>query len=257
MDKLVEKFDEKDENATYWTDEVKVYFRHYEIKGADIETFEHYFGCWAKDKKNCYLGSNKIKDVNKETFTILNSTYAKDDFNVWTLGGKIKEVDAKTFEVCDNGKYSLGKNYKKITETEGIYYELFVPYGFGKDKNNVYYYDFNGKPNIVKNALPETFVSLNDGFFGYDEKNVFCKINKLNKADPKTWKIIKSGYYYSKDKILYYFNRIIKDADPETFEVIEKIQKIGLPLQLAKDKNNYYLNDRIITKEEMGNYINK
>jgi hypothetical protein len=46
---------------------------------------------------------------------------------------------------------------------EGIISDSFVPYGYGKDKNNVYYYGFEGKPKVVKNASPETYVSLNDG----------------------------------------------------------------------------------------------
>jgi hypothetical protein len=55
-----------------------------------------------------------------------------------------------------------------------------------KDKSNVYYYGFEGKPKVLTNASSETFVSLNDGCFGYDSRNVFYKIYKLNKADPKT-----------------------------------------------------------------------
>ena len=249
--KLSTEFDETIENGLYWTDGKKVYFRQYEIIGADIDSFSQYYGLWAKDKNYCYMGSGRIKDADKETFKPLNYTYTKDKLNVWTLGGKIKDADAETFEVCDSGKYSLGKQIKK-----GKCYELFVPYGFGKDKNNVYHYDFSGKPNVVKNASPNTFISLEDCIFGYDENNVYYKQNKLNKANPKTWKKLKNGYFYSKDKLIYYFNRIIKDADIETFEIIEQNVELGLPFQYAKDKNNYYNNDNIITKEEYEKNIN-
>jgi hypothetical protein len=243
--KLADNFDETNENGLYWTDGKKVYFRHYEIKGADIKSFLQYPGCWAIDKNHCYTVSDRIRDADKETFQPLNYTYAKDKLNVWTLGGKIKDVDAETFEVCDSGKYSLGNNIEK-----GKRYEIFVPYGFGKDKNNVYHYDYSGKPNIVKNASPNTFVSLGDCVFGYDENNVYYKQNKLNKANPKTWKLFKTGYLYSKDKYIYYLNRIIKDADLETFEIIEQNVEFGLPFQYARDKNNFYNNDNIITKEK-------
>ena len=249
--KLAQEFDETVENGLYWTDGGKIYFRHYEIKGADIETFLQSHTLWAMDKNHCYLGADKIKEADIKTFQALNFTYAKDKFNVWTLGGKIKDVDAETFEVCDSGKYSLGNNLRK-----GKKYESFVPYGFGKDKNNVYHYDFSGKPNIVKNALPNTFVSIGDCVYGYDENNVYYKQNTLQKANPKTWKKFKDDYFYSIDKKVYYFNRIIKEADLETFEIVEKKVELGKPFQYAKDKNNYYWNDRIITKEEFEEYIN-
>lgn len=248
--KLLNKYDRIYE---YWTDGQKVYFNFSEIKGVDIESFQQYPGSWAKDKKNCYSSDRKLQGANIESFKVLNFTYAKDDRNVWTLAGSLKDVDAKTFEVCDNGKFSLGKDRDKKT---GIWYELFVPHGFGKDKNNVYYYDFQGKPSVVKNALVKTFVSLDDGRFGYDEKNVFCGKQKLPKVDAKTWQKINDSYNYSKDKkSIYYLGRIIKDADYETFQVIEKKVERGLPKQLARDKNNYYWNDSITPREKIEELI--
>lgn len=50
----------------------------------------------------------------------------------------------------------------------------FVPYGYSKDKHAVYYYNFGGKANIVKRAISTSVVSLNDGYFGYDENAVCC-----------------------------------------------------------------------------------
>jgi len=245
---------EHDRIYEYWTDGQKAYFSGYEIKGLDIETFEQYPGGWGKDKNHCYSAGTKLKNADVGSFKALNFTYAKDNANVWTFAGKIKDADAKTFEVCDNGKYSLGKNRDENVR----WYELFVPYGFGKDANNVYYFDSSGKPNIVKNASPKTFVSLDDGYFGYDDKNVYCGINKLPKADPKTWGKLKGLYHYSKDrKTIYYLNRAIKEADAETFEIMEKDVELGLPIQLAKDKNNYYWNERITAKEKAEELLGK
>jgi hypothetical protein len=253
--KLANEYDEtEEENTRYWTDGKKVFYKSSEIKGADIESFIHFPGYvgYAKDKNTVYRDSKRFKEADKDTFEVLNFNYAKDKSNVWTLIGKIENVDAGTFEVCDSGKYSLGHHVKN-----GKWYELFVSYGFGKDKNNVYYYDTLGKPKILKNAIPESFVSLDDGYFGYDENTVFCKYNKLNKANPKTWKLYKVGYFYSKDKYIYYFNRIIKDADVETFEIIENVPSSDLVFQYAKDKNNYYNNDDIITREEFEKELEK
>jgi hypothetical protein len=251
---LANGFDETDvEHTRYWTDGKNVFFGSNEIKQADPDSFMQYPGyiAYAKDKNNVYRESKLFKEADKETFEVLNFTYAKDKLNVWIMIGKIENVDAETFEACDDGKYSQGKHIKN-----GKWYESFVPYSFGKDKNNVYYYDTLGKIKILKNVISKTFVSLNDGYFGYDENTVFCKHNRLNKANPKTWKLYKDGYLYSKDKYIYYLNRIIKDADLETFEIVE-INKNGYIPQYAKDKNNYYNNDTIITKEKFENELEK
>jgi hypothetical protein len=238
--KIANHYDIYDETTNYWTDGKKVYFKNYEIKNADINSFVHFHGGWAVDKKNCYIVNSKLRNADRDSFVVLNTTYAKDKDNVWTLGGKIKDVDAASFEVCDDGK-----NYMQpvISIWQGKTYTEFTPYGYGKDKNNVYHYDYSGKPNIVKGASPDTFYSLNNGHYGYDDKNVFWNIYKLNKANPKSWRIIKNGYFYSKDKYVYYTNRVIKEADVETFEVIENKHKS----QYAKDKNHYYDTD-LITK---------
>jgi hypothetical protein len=57
--KLANKYDETNDNESYWTDGKKVYFRHCEIKGADAGSFIQYPGCWAMDKRNCFSGSSK------------------------------------------------------------------------------------------------------------------------------------------------------------------------------------------------------
>ena len=234
---LLENEKQYDRIYGYWTDGQKVYYACYLVKGADIESFVQYEGGWGKDKNHCYSVGIRLKGADAKSFKILNLTYAKDNSNVWTLGGIIKDADVASFEICDSGKDSLGK----MSDGKSGLRENFVAQGYGKDKKNVYYYNFDGKPHIVKTACPETFISLGDCLFGYDEKCVFSNGLKLQKSDPTTWKKFKDLYHYSKDKKnIYYFNRIIKEADAETFEIIKKQEEMGLPLQLAKDKNNYY-----------------
>ena len=253
--KLATVLNEHDQNTFYWTDGKTVYFRIYEIKGANIESFEQFSGSWAKDKKHCYLTSTSLQGADPETFEVLNFAYAKDKSNVWTMGGRIPEADSDTFEVCDSGKKSLGRNFDK---KQKIWYELFVPYGFGKDKNNVYYYDYQGKTKIVKKGIPSSFQSLGDGKFSYDEKSVFCGHSVIPKANPATWKKLHNDYYYSKDQNrIYYFNRLIKEADAETFEVVVLPVATGLPYQYARDKNFGYWNDHAHSLEEFENMIRK
>ena len=257
--KLAESYDETSESGLFWTDGKKVYFRNYVINGADIASFLSYSGYWAHDQKNCYMGDSRLTNADRESFVGLNYAYAKDKNSVWTMGGRIKDADAESFAVCDDGKQYWFPIISRLNGLNGKEFITYTPCGFGKDKNYVYHYDGAGKANICKNAAPDTFVSMNNGYYGFDDCHVFCGRSKLNKADPKSWKIIKDGYYYSKDKLIYYFNRIIKGADAETFEVAGEDPELfdtpfayyrKLKTQLARDKNNYYFTDYITEKDE-------
>ncbi len=205
-------FRKDDETTLYWIRDRdgKVLYRYYPIRGVDIESFRFFLGSFAKDRKNCYCASSKLAGGNGATFRALNFTYATDGQFVWTIGGKIKEADAESFVVCDDGVHYLGVGSRVPSR---------VPYGFGKDKARVYYYDFNGKPNWVRKADPASFVSLNDAHFGRDDNFVFCGAATIPKAKVQHWR--KIGGYYSKDDVrVFYFNREIKDADYESFEVV-------------------------------------
>ncbi|MEC5144342.1 DKNYY family protein [Chitinophaga sp. 180180018-2] len=254
---LAEAFDELDDKTFYWTDGKNVFYRNTQIKGAAVDSFVHFRGVWAKDVKNCYSCPTKLRGADPHTFDALNLTFAKDKESVWTLAGKIKDADAETFVVCDEGEHSFG-NAVKHAGSKTFLHESFAPYGFGKDKSNVYYFDFQGKTKIVKKANPETFVSFNDSYFGYDEKQVFCGFAVIPGADPATWIKLKKHYYYSKDKNkIFYFNRWIKEADSATFEIVDIPFNIGQPLQLARDKNRAYWNDREISFEELDRQVKK
>jgi len=235
--RLSNKYNDNFENGAYWTDGKDVYFLYSKIEGADIDSFLQYVGPWATDKKYCYWKSLRLKNADRETFNVLNRTFVKDKYKVWAENGKImKGLDAGSFEIFGD-KYSL------------------TPYGFCKDRNHVYYY-YLLDIKIVRNALPEAFIPINSEF-GYDKNNVFWHEKKLKKANPATWKILKEDYCYSKDRFIYFCNRIIKKADIETFQVIEGDEKNYLKIHYAKDKNKYYYNDKVISKDEFEKRVGK
>ncbi|RZJ54853.1 MAG: hypothetical protein EOO44_03525 [Flavobacterium sp.] len=61
---------------------------------------------------------------------------------------------------------------------------------------------------------------------------------------------------YSRDgNNIYYFNRIIKEADAATFEIVVSPSVFETPTQFAKDKNHYYFNDEICSKENFEKWI--
>jgi hypothetical protein len=202
-----------------------------------------------------------LKGADPKTFTVLNNCFAKDNVHVWTTGGKIKDVDAKTFQVSDEGirKPITSKNieYKDGSLKKA---HLKIPYGYAKDKNRVYYENFQGKPKVVKKAEPKTFTSLNNGYFGYDDQFVFFEQYVIQKANPKTWAIIdfdKDRFYSKDDRFVFHGNKIVKGADVNTFELY-KTKGIGGYVQyFGKDKNQYYHNHETITLKEIELQINE
>jgi hypothetical protein len=233
-------FRENDPSTLYRIRDGKVLFRYYPLRGSDIETFRFYAGGFAKDARHCYCYHSRLTGANPATFRALNFTYATDGESVWTMGGKIKDAHAPSFVVCDDGAYDLGNGSR-------------VPYGFGKDRERVFYFNFDGKANWVRKASSASFISLNDGHFGKDAQFVFCEAATLPKADVAHWQ--KIGGSYSRDHArVYYFSRHMRDADLSTFEVVPTGRNW---MQLAKDKNHHYRNDGVVTEAEFNDDLAK
>ena len=233
-------FREGDETTLYWIGDGKVMWRQYPVPGAHTESFRFYLGSFGRDRKNCYSQSRRLAGGSGPTFRALNFAYATDGVSVWTKGGKVADADATSFVVCDDGMHDLGRGVR-------------VPYGFGKDKDRVFYYDFDGKPNWVRKASPATFLSLNDGYFGKDAEFVFCGTATLPKTNVAQWRRI-GGYYSRDDRRIYYFNREIREVDWASFEVVSTEKGW---VQLARDKEHFYNNDRRIEAAEFEELVAK
>lgn len=223
------QFRDGDETTQYWIRGKQILYRHSPLKNVHIPSFRFYLGGFAKDQKNCYCTSSRFNGGHGPTFHALNFCYATDGCLVWTMGGKIKNADAESFVVCDDGVHFLSGGGR-------------APYGFGKDTNRVYYYDYSGKPNWVRKATTESFQSLNDGHFAQDENFVFCGSAILPKARVGSWAKL-GGYYSRDDRRVFYFNREISVADYDTFVFVPSGRSY---VQLAKDKNNFYWNDSVV-----------
>lgn len=250
------RFIEQDASTHYWTDGTAVHWKQYMLKGADPATFQHFPGSWAKDHKHCYWGNTQLKGADPVSFEALNFTYAKDKTYVWTQAGRITDADASSFVVCDGGRLPMGAYTQKIGD-QLVSCDLFAPYGFAKDANKVYYYDFRGKAKVVNKADASSFVSLDDGYFGFDQTQVFCGASLLPKAQTKNWQKLHQHYYYSRSEAhIYYLNRLIPGADAETFEVVV-IGSLPAPVQLAKDKFRFYWNDALCFKEKFDELCGK
>ncbi|WP_159019952.1 DKNYY domain-containing protein [Algibacter sp. L3A6] len=255
-------YDSKNQELIYyWTDKKRVYWKERIIKNADIESFIVYNRLFAKDKNRCYLQGTSIQNSNPKKFTSLNNCYAKDENYVWTTGGIIKNIDSETFEVCDDGiQKPISIIKKEFKDNSFKTVKLKIPYGYAKDKDNVYYENYQGKTKVLKKANSETFRSLNNGYYGLDNSFVFYGQNIIQKANPKTWKLIdfENNKWFSKDeKSVFYTNKIIKGADVETFELYKAKGKGGYVEYFGKDKNNFYNNTETIDLSEIELLVNE
>lgn len=249
-DRPLNDFNEDDPETYFWTDGKKVFHQKSLLRGANPETFL-FDGIFAKDDNKCFCGESWLKDAEVETFKTLNFTYAIDKNNFYTITGKVNNADIETFKVLDDGKGLLG--YNKI----GIPEYTFNSYA--KDKNNVYYHNYDGKPKIIKNADVNTFISLYDGYFAKDKNHIYGNGKIIKNADVKSWDSISkiSNSYYSKDckRIFYGFWEIKADYETSQLEIQENAKSVTY--QLARDKDNFYRNGEIITKEEFEKYSRK
>lgn len=228
-----------DRRAQYWIRGRKVmYGEEDEVRGADPDTFRFYRSGFAKDHKHCYSVGGQLRGGNGATFRALNNCYFTDGRLVWALGGVVKDADAESFEVCDDGVYDMGSGAR-------------LPYGYGKDRSRVYYYDFDGTPNWVRKATPATFQSFNDGHYARDHQFVFCSGSTLPGAKPDAWQQLEN-FYSKDDRRIYYFNRHIKAADYATFEVVPNGLNGGA---FARDKNNCYFTDEIVSAEDFAKHM--
>ena len=242
-DRPYNDFVEDNPETEFWTDGNKVFNRFKHLKGANPKTFL-YDGIFAKDDGKCFCGETWLREADVETFRLLNYTYAIDKNNVYTITGKIKDADIDTFEVLDDGKILLWYDKDEIPQ--------YSFQGYAKDKNNIYYHGYDGKPKIVKCADLKTFESMGDKYFAKDKSHIYGNGKVIKKANTNTWRKISEiqNSFYSKDdsRVFYAFWEI--NVDYETFELIIPSNAKSIDHQLAKDTNNFYRNGEIISAEE-------
>lgn len=196
----------------YWSDGKQVYWRYNPIS-KDVKNFQVFNDRFAKDSTHCFLQSIKLRWAEHDSFAALNYCYAFDGKSAQTTAGRFEPADPQTFTVCDDG-FWLSTN--KITLTDGRCCEeqKHIPYGYAKDSKQVYYENYAGKIKILKKADPVTFVSNNDGYYGWDQNNVFYGKNTLPGANPATWKLLDGFYHVSTDgKHFYIQNHKVSEEE--------------------------------------------
>ena len=223
--------DSKDELRPYWRDGRAVRYREFELTGADAANFRFWAGSFGTDGKGVWCASKRLRGVDAASFRMENLTWARDAGRVWTLGGELKGVQADHFRVSDDGVYVLPSG-------------VSLPYGYACDDQHVYYYDFSGKPKLVRKADAASFESCNDGHFAVDARVVFCAGSALPAAKPASWRRL-GGFYSADGSRIYYHNRRVKHADAACFRVVATGSR-----QLARDAQHFWRNDVEIDRSE-------
>ena len=222
-----------DETRQYWIGGGRVMFGTDPVRGADAETFRCFRNGFARDARRCYVVERRFDGPEPVGFRLLDYAYVTDGRGVWTLGGALPDADAARLTVCDAGFVALPGGGR-------------VPYGYAKDHQRVYYYDFDGRPVHVRKASPATFASAHDGHFGRDDAAVFLGRAALPRATPSTWrKVGPATSLYSTDGTrIYYANRRLAAADPATFAVLDH------PNQLARDARHRWFTNLLTAEPE-------
>lgn len=242
----------------YWTNGKLVFYRDTPVKRANPETFVYYNSLFAKDDNRCYIAGRELKRADPSRFEVLNECYATDRRTVWTTGDSFEPADADNFEVCDAGVFLMDYGNDNCREfDDGIKRTVrsIIPAGYAKDGRQVYYKNLHSEVEILPEADPATFISMNDGNFAKDGNHVFYEKNILPKADPATWQ--KLQHFYSKDdKSVYHAYWLVPEADCGSFEVVLLTSPEGWELPYGKDKNRYYRYGEAITEIEVREKVN-
>ena len=109
---------------------------------------------------------------------------------------------------------------------------------------------------MLKTADVCSFQSVGDTFFAKDCKHIYAYGKILLKADLSSWKLIR--HLYSCDNThVYYVNRRINAADRKSFKLSTPLTAPNSCDYLARDDNNYYINDEIIDEADWNDRLKR
>ena len=195
------------QDAVYWLDGSQVFFEgDHPVRHARVESFVYYAGGFAKDERACYCQNKRLVGADPATFRALNYTYATDGTHVWCIAGKVKGADAASFTVCDDGRHVIERPW-------------IVPFSYGRDCANVYYYNLDGIAHVVRGADTRSFRALGDGIFGLDDQSVFAEAQRFKGVKSSSWRKLGGGYS-TDGTSLYYLHYKMEVGDLATFCVV-------------------------------------
>lgn len=202
-----------------------VYYQNKKIADADPATFQELEDGWARDRNAVYEEGYKKAFLNPATVHVFPHVYIMDKTAVWVYGTgyylRVEKTDADptTFTV--------------------------ISHGYGKDKNNVYYF-----AQKIANADVQSFTPLRDAahssaegsassWYAKDIHSAYYRSTVIQNADVQSF-VFLGGEYAKDSRTVYYEGNPIANADAGTFALVG---------QYAKDKNHVFYGGKMLALE--------
>ena len=221
------------ESLYFFKDDKNVYAAEKVIKGADPQTFKDIPETiyYARDKNNLYYYSGDVKNlgkINENNFKVLDSSLIKNGNEIYYFGEKLDIKNPEKFEVIRND----------LSDPSMIIY--------GKDDKNVYVvtpYKEAGHLKIIKNADKDTFEVMQNSNYSKDKNNIYYaeyNVVQLQDVDKNSFILVEDEDFSYDKKNVYYRGRKLNDISPNGFKVTRLVNRRNIPLNFLNDNKNIY-----------------
>jgi len=242
-------------NRDYAKDNVRAYYRGFEIKKSDGKSFVLLKRGYSKDKNQVYFCFNHLDGTRYYTkrvseihilegekpsqFVIIDEYFAKGNLHAYFNYTTLMNSHGPSF-------VSLGKGYGK--DRESVYHNFNIMWAhaptfhllessYAADKDRAYYDGY---------ALSGSDISTFEILFyniSKDKDSVYLEYKIVNGIDAKTYSFFPESNYAKDKNHVYWGTKLIPEADRTTF-VAKKGSSYG------KDKNNYYNYGSLIQNDD-------
>ena len=221
------------ESLYFFKDDKNVYAAEKVIKGADPQTFKDIPETiyYARDKNNLYYYSEDVKNlgkINENNFKVLDSSLIKNGNEIYYFGEKLDIKNPEKFEVIRND----------LSDPSMIIY--------GKDDKNVYVvtpYKEAGHLKIIKNADKDTFEVMQNSNYSKDKNNIYYaeyNVVQLQDVDKNSFILVEDEDFSYDKKNVYYRGRKLNDISSNGFKVVRLVNRRNIPLNFLSDNKNIY-----------------
>lgn len=221
------------ESLYFFKDNKNVYVAEKVIKGADPQTFKDIPETiyYARDKNNLYYYSGDVKNlgkINENNFKVLDSSLIKNGNEIYYFGEKLDIKNPEKFEVIRND----------LSDPSMIIY--------GKDDKNVYVvtpYKEAGHLKIIKNADKDTFEVMQNSNYSKDKNNIYYaeyNVVQLQDVDKNSFILVEDEDFSYDKKNVYYRGRKLNDISSNGFKVVRLVNRRNIPLNFLSDNKNIY-----------------
>ncbi len=202
-------------DTQYAVDDAHVYFTGSLISDADPSTFELLDSPFSSDARHVYV-SGQIFSDDPSNFEIVEGNISRDSQHIYWSTEIISDDPVNLAVLFSQDYYTYLKdsttvfvNGGPIAGAEVDSFEVLAP-GYGRDANQVYYFDQAMPADLNTFEILEIPYSL-------DSKSVFWMENIILDADPNTFRVLNANFECSADSThAYYQDQLIPNFVPNS-----------------------------------------